>query len=419
MLYPFLKSYFTADRRIKEHGGPKSKGATLPNAHKVFQMLTEINTKAPWLHKGLLDRFECVMIMDQNVGTSRFSDDLEGMEPAWHELHHSYSVIACMFNLMRAFPWRFTSWEADPETPEEFIWGFSHEDWYRAYTIILTSRRRRTDKTAFPPRQARPTNKPVFEGYTNQLGITTAAVKPDDKLQAANVRTLEYEAAVLGGEDPSVDNPEEPASQELIEEMMGRKVAAMYRKHRGIAKPGVVDPASGISSAITNGIAEVMMAHNPSPDMGELDTADPDDPMQRRITPEEQTLVMEMAEKYANIKYDGLIDDNKVAMPADATARMIAEAEDDSVAFETNEGMLRPGDRLCSSHELLGDCLPTGEEGDLVKVCKDNGFQDWRDLRICSHNEKLCLTPAQLIGKSHTHTYTNTHAHSFPPHYIT
>jgi hypothetical protein len=64
-----------------------------------------------------------------------FTTYLQGIPTDIDEVDTVYSYVATFFQILRQFLNRFDTYDhdPDPDKPEEYIWGWYREDWFRAH----------------------------------------------------------------------------------------------------------------------------------------------------------------------------------------------------------------------------------------------------------------------------------------------
>lgn len=138
------------------------------------------------------------------------------------------STIAALFAILRHFPTRFRSYTETPDKPEEFIWGFSHEDWFRANVCLQRHLARRTKQVSI-------TKKDTTGGIEGWPGFVRDAVEEnerdrDEEHDPAILRALAAEHDILGGnwDDEMAGGGENLASKPDIAVIFGDDIAGAY-----------------------------------------------------------------------------------------------------------------------------------------------------------------------------------------------
>ncbi|RBR22131.1 uncharacterized protein FIESC28_04636 [Fusarium coffeatum] len=267
------------------------------------------------------------------------------------------STVATLFAILRHFPTRFRSYTETPDKPEEFIWGFSHEDWFRANT----------------------------------------------------------EKDILGGnwEDKMAGSGENLAKKLDIAEIFGDDIAGAYSYDPNTGE--VNDHLGVLAEYITSGVSSALRHANPSTDPFEYAK---EQRMRSKLpppvypSPQELELFREILLKRAHVAYDK-------SLPREELETLYIGGEDVSDEerlaagqhrFQTGAQDLTSSDEVDAEgsserkeflgmQNLLGEFLPPH---DLEKVCEKLGLPNWRNLeRNPEHAPGKKLKPNQLIADAY------------------
>jgi len=187
--------------------------------------------------------------------------DEEGDCPLLADIDTLQSTVATLFAILRHFPNRFRSFTETPEKPEEFIWGFSHEDWFRANVCLQRHLARRLN-------HANITQKDTTKGVENWPGFVLDAVEEnerdrDEESDLAVLRALGAEKDILGGnwDDEMAAGGEKLALKLDIADTFGDEIAGAYSYDPNTGE--VNDHLGVLAEYITTGVSAALLQANP------------------------------------------------------------------------------------------------------------------------------------------------------------
>ncbi|UZP37393.1 hypothetical protein NXS19_005209 [Fusarium pseudograminearum] len=104
------------------------------NVKDLWSMVSILDREHYGLQQRLL-RTGATIVWKNDSRPIRSTDEDEGV-PLLSEIDTLQSQVATIFAILRHFPNRFRSYMKTPDRPEEYVWGFSHEDWFRANACL-------------------------------------------------------------------------------------------------------------------------------------------------------------------------------------------------------------------------------------------------------------------------------------------
>ena len=322
------------------------------------------------------------------------------------------STVATLFAILRHFPTRFRSYIEAPEKPEEFIWGFSHEDWFRANVCLQRHLARRT-------KQANITKKDTTGGIEGWPGFVRDAVEEnerdrDEEHDPAILRALAAEHDILGGnwDDEMAGSGENIASKPDIAKIFGDDIVGAYSDDPNTGE--VNDHLGVLAEYITSGVSSALRHANPSTDSFEAK----EQRMRSKLpppaypSPQELELFREILLKRAHVAYDkslpreeletlyiGSEDVSDEKRLAAGQHRFQTGAQDLTSSGEVDAEGSSERKEFLGMQNLLGEFLPPH---DLEKVCEKLGLPGWRNLELNpEHAPGKKPKPNQLISDAY------------------
>ncbi|KAJ4022441.1 hypothetical protein NW766_001476 [Fusarium irregulare] len=337
------------------------------------------------------------------------------------------STIATLFAILRHFPTRFRSYTETPDKPEEFIWGFSHEDWFRANVCLQRHLARRT-------KQANITKKDTTGGIEGWPGFVRDAVEEnerdrDEEHDPAILRALAAEHDILGGnwDDEMAGGGENLASKPDIAEIFGDDIAGAYSYDPNTGE--VNDHLGVLAEYITSGVSSALRRANPSTDPFEYAK---EQRMRSKLpslaypSPQELELFREILLKRAHVAYDkslpreeletlyiGSEDVSDEKRLAAGQHRFQTGAQDLTSSGEVDAEGSSERKEFLGMQNLLGEFLPPH---DLEKVCEKLGLPDWRNLELNPEHAPAGKHYACRSPDERMRYWQNQHNVSMPPH---
>lgn len=338
------------------------------------------------------------------------------------------NVLASLYILMCDNPVIFCD---KPDRPDEVVWGFSHEDWFRASCVLVVIKSRRVkqvqDKDTVSVGPGKPKGKgraksrvddtedgasdAVFHGYaTPDIVALTERAAGDPvvlaRMQFAARSELYDQGAedkILASIDWTSDTPERLASSiQFINSLRNAREA-----HELLQGPALT--SADLAAAVADLTADRLHSLAPGADLHQalVDTV----PEERRLAPirsDERDAIIRMLGSNFTIKRYGSSLTTKPGGDATSCAavdasrlRAVEVAESDAIANSTADDEACENDTvdmdaLRKVREGLGEILP--EQQDIERACLDLGIA-LGDLTFNKHNESMKAKPAQIIGK--------------------
>ncbi|KAF5567438.1 hypothetical protein FNAPI_663, partial [Fusarium napiforme] len=413
----FAGSFLTKAREPQQESSKgKKRNNRNENIKEIMTVIRSLNGKGN-LHTKLVKTRATIIWKDSSrplVSPSDL-DDVPDMD----EIDRIHSYVATLFQLMRHYPKRFRTFDANPDKPEEYIWGYHQEDWFRAHVALqrLLQRRREDDNIS-----SKDTTRPVkdWPGYISSAVDLDNAGEPSNQ-RSAFLEALRFESEVLGGtwDDDTGGGGDRLATRDEIRAALGDAAAGLCTYHSdGTLKN---DDLGRLSDLITRGMTRRFELDNPSTDpMAEAEANRLKDgtPAPTYPTKEELDAFSKVLYDRAHVEYDGRPDVSEIAASMAACTDAMVEdgdgddAEDPAVSMQRNivqsaeavgdEGLTpnpaaddAPPDLPPANPTIMADLAP---ELDLLEVCKELGIADWRNIQLNPEGApNMRLRPTQLI----------------------
>ncbi|KAM0502726.1 hypothetical protein ACHAP8_003556 [Fusarium lateritium] len=407
-------SVLESRRNTQTKGGKRSQRQD--NVEKLWQIVAGLELENHHLHERLLSTN--ATIVWKNTSRAMRAADEDGDAPILSEIDTLHSQVATLFAILRHFPNRFRSYSKNPEKPEEHIWGFSHEDWFRAHVCLQRHllRRQKHDNITVKDTQGEIKDWP---------GFFRSAVSIDDEHREQQdsraLQSLQSEHSLLGDgwlQDMPL-NADRLATQDDIIDAFGEDVANQLEYNKG----RLDDSLGQLAEFITTGISATLADANPSTDPFEEDErrrAKKKLPPPSYPSAKELKFFGEMLLKRAHVAYDKSLphgeistllsedDSNDSEFQLAAHQLQLQRGAQDYMAAE--EEPPSTGKQFNGVQNLLGEFLP---EHDLEDVCEVLGISDWRNLELNpEHAPGKRLKPNQLIDAYELHLKLESFMHA-------
>lgn len=178
------------ERTKKAHGH----AVRAPNAATIFDSLLSVKSSAKHI-VALFDRSDPLLVAKTHGGAFVFDVQIEDLG----QLDTVWTWVAAMRRVLTRFPQRFVETDEEKYQPH-FVWGYSVEDWVRAYAVVrvfLCRRAAKVKKGEIPNwrNPKRPEKPPAFQGYATadeEDGVVLAATHTRSNAEAV-ASMLQYE----------------------------------------------------------------------------------------------------------------------------------------------------------------------------------------------------------------------------------
>ncbi|KAM0392913.1 hypothetical protein ACHAQC_006231 [Fusarium culmorum] len=295
------------------------------------------------------------------------------------------------------------------EGPEEYVWGFSHEDWFCANDTTGDIK----DWPGFIQPAAGPNNDEEDDD--------------DNEPPDANIiRSLEAEHTLLGDDwlnDMPLDSDKYTKQSDIID-AFGEEVAGQFEFDSTTER--VQNSLGMLAEYITTGISATLVEANPSCDPfeeGEKQRAKLKLPPPKYPSAKALGYLHDMLLKRAHVAYDKTLPRSELAKLRPSNEDVDPEYQAASNQLELQRGAqdleLTEEDPNTSNrqfhgvHNLLGEFLPNH---DLEQVCREVGITDWRNLELNpEHAPGKRLKPYQLIDAYDLHLKLEKQGRVFKP----
>lgn len=408
----FLIKYSQQQEPANRRG--KKRALRIENVKEIMAFIKTLNGKKG-LHRKLLATGAVIIWKDNSAPLTTPTDD--DPVPDLEEVDTVQSYAATLFQLMRHFPGRFCSYDPSPDDPDQFIWDYHHEDWFRAHVCLFRLLQRRREN---PTISSKDTTRPVkdWPGYIGSAVDLDAAEEEDDG-RSALLDAMTFESEVLGGDwgDSTGEGGYGMATREELRATLGDEAADMCT----YGPDGTLedDRLGRLSELITRGVNLRLELDNPSTDpmqAAEEQRRKDGKPAPSYPTRKELAQFADVLYQRAHVEYNGKPDVTEVAEsmgqgdarfrgedPAVQLQRKIlqsAEAvgdegdEDDDNGNERGQGI---DDGPMAIPNTMSDFVPDCQ---LLDVCRALGIAEWRKIQLNPEGApSRFIRPNQICGK--------------------
>ncbi|KAL7907902.1 P-loop containing nucleoside triphosphate hydrolase protein [Trichoderma velutinum] len=293
------------------------------------------------------------------------------------------------------------------ENTEEYIWGFHHEDWQRAYALIVFVKSRRIKTTEVPERGPMQyigvrgkTDKSEIYSFASLDVLSTVDGLDEDHYSGAAVE-LARERAIL---DPQHDGE---AMKNLAERGTNEQIAraldaidSVRKKPQSLRESLIENDDGALEDIISEEIVNTLHAIAPGIDLSRaLSSTVPKAKQRKEITCKEREALASLFREALRIytppsPTSNSSDGNRYQeLQTITTAGDVTGLADESGTISDEQHIDTEFESLRNMRALLGENVP--ENQDLEEICKLRGI-DIDTLAVNSHNPRVTAKAPQI-----------------------